>query len=188
MDRNDREAIETLFEKIAEVERNSPPRDRQSEALIGEKIAGHTAAPYYMAQTIIVQEQALEAAERRIAELEAEGSRGRGGLFGGLFGDSGGAAEPRGSVPRVGHPAAETRHGGSGFLAGAAQTALGVTGGLLLGNAIAGMLGGGKAQAAEGQNAKDEASQNDQGAQAEEPELEEASFDDGGDFADFGDF
>ena len=38
--------------------------------------------------------------------------------------------------------------GGGGFLAGAAQTALGVTGGVLLGTAIAGMMTGG-AQAEE---------------------------------------
>jgi membrane protease subunit (stomatin/prohibitin family) len=38
---------------------------------------------------------------------------------------------------------------GGGFLAGAAQTAMGVAGGVLLGNAIAGMLGGNEAQAAQ---------------------------------------
>ena len=38
---------------------------------------------------------------------------------------------------------------GGGFLAGAAQTAMGVAGGVLLGNAIAGMFGGDEAQAAQ---------------------------------------
>ena len=36
-----------------------------------------------------------------------------------------------------------------GFLAGAAQTAMGVAGGVLLGNAIAGMFGGNDAHAAD---------------------------------------
>ncbi|KAB2868352.1 MAG: DUF2076 domain-containing protein, partial [Bauldia sp.] len=81
MDTRDRQAIETLFEKLTEVERRSPPRDPEAEAYIRSAIAGQPAAPYYMAQTIVVQQQALEEAERRIAELE----RGSGGLFGGLF-------------------------------------------------------------------------------------------------------
>nr|MBX2856195.1 DUF2076 family protein [Paracoccaceae bacterium] len=38
---------------------------------------------------------------------------------------------------------------GGGFLAGAAQTAMGVAGGVLLANAIGGMFDGGEAQAAE---------------------------------------
>ena len=70
--------------------------------------------------------------------------------------------------------------GGGGFLAGAAQTALGVTGGVLLGNAIAGMLGGSEAKAAE--PATDKGTEEPQ----EEPQTEEADFNDGG--ADFGDF
>ena len=45
-------------------------------------------------------------------------------------------------------PMAQPGRGG-GFLAGAAQTAMGVAGGVLLGNAIAGMFGGSEAQAAE---------------------------------------
>ena len=49
---------------------------------------------------------------------------------------------------------------GGGFLAGAAQTAVGVAGGVLLGNAIAGMFAG--------------------PAEAGEPEMEDAMADDGG--------
>jgi len=92
-------------------------------------------------------------------------------------------------VPRVGaatrEPMPPQQPGGGGFLAGAAQTALGVTGGVLLGNAIAGMLGGHEAKAAE--PAADKGTE-DKGA--EEPQddahTEEADFDDGG--SDFGDF
>jgi hypothetical protein len=60
---------------------------------------------------------------------------------------------------------------GGGFLAGAAQTAMGVAGGVLLGNAIAGMFGGDEAQAAEPQ-ADD--------PNAEEASVEDAGFDNGG--------
>ena len=77
------------------------------------------------------------------------------------------------------------QRGGGGFLAGAAQTALGVTGGVLLGNGIAGMLSGNEAKAAA--PAADKGTE-DKGA--EEPQegahTEDADFDDGG--ADLGDF
>ncbi len=87
MDKNDRQAIETLFDKLATVERQSPPRDGESEALIRDKIARQPGAPYYMAQTIIMQERALAAAEDRLAGLEAEQtSPGDEGIFGGIFG------------------------------------------------------------------------------------------------------
>jgi uncharacterized protein len=184
MDRNDRQAIEALFDKLATVERQSPPRDGESEAFIRDKIARQPGAPYYMAQTIVIQQQALGAAEARLAELEAQAvqtSPTNGGFFGSLFGDRSQPARSTGSVPRASSPNLESmnaqQRGGGGFLAGAAQTALGVTGGVLLGNAIAGMLGGAEAKAAEPAT--------DKGPQ-EEPQTEEVDFDDGG--ADPGDF
>jgi uncharacterized protein len=192
MDRNDRQAIEDLFDKLATVERQSPPRDGEAEAFIRDKIARQPGAPYYMAQTIVVQNQALAAAEARLAELEAqaaETSPANGGIFGGLFGDRSQPARSAGSVPRVGSANRDAMQaqqpGGGGFLAGAAQTALGVAGGVLLGNAIAGMLGGHEAKAAEPAADKDTEDKGTQEAQ-EEPQTEEADFHDGGD--DFGDF
>ena len=88
-----------------------------------------------MAQTIIVQEAALRDQQARIERLEAESERGRGGFLGGIFGDD----PPRSPQPQR-RPGPWDRTEGGGFLAGAAQTALGVTGGLLLGSAIAGMF------------------------------------------------
>ena len=75
------------------------------------------------------RQKALAAAEKRIEELEAQGASG----------DSRQLSRSTGSVPRVGRPETSSPQAG-GFLAGAAQTALGVTGGLLLGNVIADML------------------------------------------------
>jgi hypothetical protein len=155
MDRNDQQAIGYLFEKLANVERQSPPRDADAEAFIRDQIGRQPGAPYYMAQTIVVQEQALEAAQARIEELEARSSSqpSSGGLFGGMFG--GGQPTRSGSVPRVGRSAAsqqpfpQGQRGGGGFLAGAAQTAMGVAGGVLLANAIGGMFGADEAEAAE---------------------------------------
>src|SRR5690606_33004581 len=166
MDQNDRQAIERLFDRLAQAERDLPPRDPEAESLIGERLARNPGAAYYMAQTVVVQEQALEAAQARIAELEAQLARApaSGGFVGALFG--GGRAQRQRAQgrpvrpqamqqPRAGHrpgPWGGTpqRSGGSGFLAGAAQTAMGVAGGVLLGNAIAGMLAPDAAEAAEG--------------------------------------
>ncbi len=162
MDRNDSQAIEQLFSRLDAVERQAPPRDGEAEAYIRDRIASQPGAPYYMAQTIIVQEQALEAAQARIEELEAQARQHSGGILGGLFGNSR-PPQRSGTVPRIGRTGTavprsplpgDTAHNGragagGGFLAGAAQTAMGVAGGVLLGNAIAGMFGGGEAQAAD---------------------------------------
>lgn len=140
----DQQAIDGLFDRIEDVARNSPPRDRDAEALIQQRLREYPPAPYYMAQTILIQERALRQAQERIEQLEAR-QRPAGGFLGGAFGDDEPPrrpARPRGPWDR--QPDIEDRRGqGGGFLAGAAQTALGVTGGVLLGSAIAGMLTGG---------------------------------------------
>jgi hypothetical protein len=150
MDRNDQDAIASLFERLAEVERRTPRRDPQAEAFIRQQIAAQPAAPYYLAQTVIVQQQALEAAQERIAELEAR--------------VSGGRANRRGwAAPQPAYDNRPQPWGGGGFLAGAAQTAMGVAGGVLLGNMLAGALfGGNDAQAADNDDAgNDDADNND---------------------------
>lgn len=181
MDRNDQQAIEDLFGKLAEVERQGQPRDGDSENFIRDRIARQPGAPYYMAQTIVVQEEALKAAQARIAELETsatQGAGGSGGFLGGLFGGS--SQNARGSVPRVGRSPMGApqiargqpgRSGGGGFLAGAAQTAMGVAGGVLLANMLGGMFAG-DAEAA------------DAGMDETEADFEDPGMD-GGDFGDF---
>lgn len=183
MDRNDQQAIEGLFDRLAQVERQSPPRDADAERFIHDQVTRQPGSAYYMAQTVVMQEQALNAAQARIAELEQAASRRpAGGLFSGLFGESRQTQRPAGSVPNIGRPqgfpAQQQQFGqgmppqrpGGGFLAGAAQTAMGVAGGVLLGNMIAGMFQGDEAQAAEPQA---------DNAQAEEADLA-GGFDDGG--------
>jgi len=146
MDKTDREAIEGLFDRLARVERETPGRDAEAERFIADAIRGQPGAPYYMAQTVIVQEHALNAAQARIEQLEAELADARtspqGGFLSGLFGGDSAPRRPaRGPQPMPqGAP--------GGFLAGAGQTAMGVAGGVLLANAVAGMFGG-EAEAAE---------------------------------------
>jgi uncharacterized protein len=155
MDQNDRQIIDDLFSRLAEAERNAPERDAEAETLIRERIGRQPDAPYYMLQTIAVQQQALEALQQRVADLE---QRNAGGFLGRLFGAPPATSRPVGArMP--GHPA---QHGGShgphvspwgrprqggGFMAGAMQTAAGVAGGVLIGNALAGMLAGDEAAA-----------------------------------------
>ncbi len=162
MDHQDRQAIELLFGKIAQVERQSTPPDAQAAEFIRAQINHQPNAPYYMAQTIVVQEQALSAAHGRIQQLEQElASRtaGGGGFLSSLFG--GGQSRPQQqpsyqphqpyqSQPMHGVPSpmapgmgGMAPRGGGGFLAGAAQTAMGVAGGVLLGNMIADAFSGG---------------------------------------------
>jgi hypothetical protein len=155
-----------------------------------------------MAQTIVMQEMALESAQRELEELryaQTAAPQQSGGLLGRLFG--GGQPAARAPAPAMARgPAAagasgawsggnrgtgaqaaqqgyapQGRSGGGGFLAGAAQTAMGVAGGVLLGNAIGSMFAG-DAPATETAAAE---------PAAEEPQVEEAAYDDGG-FDDFG--
>ena len=191
MDHQDRQAIEQLFGKIAQVERQSTPPDTQAAEFIRAQINHQPNAPYYMAQTIVVQEQALSAAQGRIQQLEQElASRpeGGGGFLSGLFGGGQPRPQPQqsyqpqpmhgmrphmapgmgGMAPGMGGMAPR---GGGGFLAGAAQTAMGVAGGVLIGNMIADAFSGG-----------DEAKAADAG-QAEPQQAAAEDFGDaGGDF------
>lgn len=139
MDTNDRQAISSLFDKLANVERQMPARDAEAEHYINAAIARQPGAPYYMAQTVVVQEHALNAAQSRIEELEAELAEARqsqqgGGFLLGLFG--------AGPTPRQTRRTTQAMPQGApgGFLAGAGQTAMGVAGGMLLANAIGGMF------------------------------------------------
>ncbi|MDS9466182.1 DUF2076 domain-containing protein [Paracoccus sp. MBLB3053] len=148
MDHNDRQAIEGLFDKLGQVERQSAARDGEAEQFISGQIARQPGAPYFMAQTIIVQEHALNAAQSRIEELEhqLQSSRqgaGQGGFLSRMFGGGGATAPaPRMAArPQAGASMAQPGQGG-GFLAGAAQTAMGVAGGVMLGNAVMGMFAG----------------------------------------------
>ncbi|WP_462322017.1 DUF2076 domain-containing protein [Halochromatium sp.] len=162
MNVQDQTAIEGLFERLKQAESQSGPRDAEAERLIGSLVQQQPAAPYLMAQAVIVQEQALQQLQGRVESLEKElASRpqGGGGFLGGLFG-AGAAQQPPAAPPAAppAPPGAAARSGGwgsqnaqpqamgmqrgqgGGFLAGAMQTAMGVAGGVLLGNAIGGLF------------------------------------------------
>lgn len=153
MDQNDRHTIENLFDRLSEAERNAPERDADAEALIRERLGRQPDAPYYMLQTIAVQQQALEALQQRVTELE---QRNAGGFLGRLFGGAPAPSRPVGTrkpahTAPYGAPGASLGrpYQGGGFMAGAMQTAAGVAGGVLIGSALSDMLMGDAAAAEE---------------------------------------
>ena len=192
MDQNERQIIEELFGKLRQAEAQSGPRDAQAEGFIREQVARQPAAPYLMAQAIVIQEQALAQSQARIQELEEQlrsrPASGGGGLFDSLFGGGSQQRQPapppsnspwgnQGHAqvgdPRVAayaNPQYQQRGGGGGFMAGAMQTAMGVAGGVLIGNALGSMFSSGEAAADEAVN------------HVEEQVPDEIAADDGGDF------
>ncbi len=163
MNTDERSMIEGLFQRLQQAESQSGARDPQAESLIQGLVAQQPAAPYFLAQVVLVQEQGLKNLQTRVEELEralAERPQSGGGFLGGLFGSrSQGAAQPAASgapQPAAGagwsnsrfpaQGAAPMQYGpqggaqGGGFMAGAMQTAMGVAGGVLIGNAVAGLF------------------------------------------------
>ena len=168
MNPHERQIIDDLFDKLREVEQQSGPREPMAEAHIRSRVQQQPGAPYYMAQTIVMQEQALQTAQARIAELEDEVARrpAGGGFLSSLFGRGsppqarppqrqpdnmqGMAPSSTGFGSGIPAPGMATQPGRGGFLAGAAQTAMGVAGGMMLGSLLGHALGGdGEAKAAE---------------------------------------
>jgi hypothetical protein len=65
----ERELITTLFDRLAALE--SAPRDPEAERAIADGLARAPHALYPLVQTVLVQDEALKAANARIEELEA---------------------------------------------------------------------------------------------------------------------
>lgn len=203
MNEDERRLIDDLFRKLASVEREGPERDREADRYIREQVARLPGAPYYMSQAIVVQERALEAAKQRIDQLESQQrQRSSGGFLSGLFG--GGRQEEQAPPPRRGSAgggygrggayADPYRRGGGGFLAGAAQTAMGVAGGVLLGGFIGSLFAGDAFASAPEDGMSGDAGDPgfDQGADstdtADAGGADTGGFDDGGGSFDMGDF
>ena len=165
MNSQERKVIDDLFDKLSQAQRQGSRPEPMAEGHIRARIEQQPEAPYLMAQTIVAQEHALGVAQARIAEFEAELARrpaGGGGFLAGLFGGGAGQGDsPRtesttpspmqpASNPAISNsshfgramPQAQPGRGG-GFLAGTAQTAMGVAGGVLIGSMLGNAFGGG---------------------------------------------
>ena len=70
MSPEERQMLADLFERIRA--NAAAPRDPQADAFINDAVRQQPFAPYILAQTVLVQQHALEGAAQRISELEAQ--------------------------------------------------------------------------------------------------------------------
>lgn len=164
----ERELVTELFDRLAELENS--PRDDEAERAIKQEARRAPNALYALVQTVLVQDEALKAADARIAELEAafgpEPAQEKRGFLDSMRDSLFGREERRGSVPTVrsgepmgvppgyrreadyrqsepmGGPMPQEQGRGGSFLGTAAAAAAGVVGGAILLNSIRSALGG----------------------------------------------
>jgi hypothetical protein len=90
MNNQEREVITDIFRRLEQAA--NQPRDPDAERLIADQIRQKPYAPYAMAQTIFVQEQALQNLQVQLEQLRAEVEdlrrrpQSSGGFLSGLFG------------------------------------------------------------------------------------------------------
>jgi uncharacterized protein len=171
----ERQLISGLFDRMRSY--GAPDKDREAEALIAQSVRANPDATYMLVQSVLVQEQALEAANARVLELEDQlrameeprGARSGSFLGGGVWNSGRRGEEPVSSVPQVGARATPSAYenrptwsqgapqpppqqpapapSGGGFMKSALATAAGVAGGMVLADSLRNMLGGGGAHA-----------------------------------------
>lgn len=96
----ERQLLSQLFGRIRDA--SHTPRDREAEAFIADAVREQPYAPYLMAQTVIIQEEALKQAGARIEALEAELKSKQAEAPGSFLGGIGKSIFGGGSVPSVG--------------------------------------------------------------------------------------
>src|SRR5215831_10266213 len=130
----EQQLIESLFQRLTQGAAQSGPRDPQAEALIEQRVQSLPGAAYYMTQTLLVQERALQQAEARLAGQPQQSS---------FLPPSAapGQQYPYAAAPPYAGPAYQQQSGGGAgsFLAGAGKIALGVVGGVLVADAAMGL-------------------------------------------------
>jgi hypothetical protein len=107
----ERQLVDDLFDRLSKVE--STPRDPDAVAAITEGLRKAPNAVYALAQTVLLQDEALKRANSRIQELEAGGGAPEqqqpGGFLDSMRGAIFGQNQPRGSVPNVQPPEIASR-------------------------------------------------------------------------------
>lgn len=111
MDSQERQVIDGIFDRLKNVA--NQPRDAEAERYIADLVQRQPYAPYALAQSVYVQEQALLNQQREIEELRAQvqdlqsrpaPAAGGGGFLSGLFGGGQAAARPQAATPQYGAP------------------------------------------------------------------------------------
>lgn len=153
MQNEEQRLIEGLFQRLKQAEQQSGARDSQADHMIAEFVRQQPSAPYYMAQSMLIQEAALKRLHAQIQDLQNEVASlknsqqsGGGSFLSSLFG--GGKSQPQQpannwnsapqqqAAPTYAQPAARS----GGFMAGALQTAAGVAGGVVLADMLTSMF------------------------------------------------
>jgi len=165
MNSDEQTLIDGLFTRLQEAEHEGGLRDADAEAQIRRHLARQPAAPYYMAQALLIQEAAIKRLDQRVRELEAQTAdaqrqrSGSGGFLSGLFGGGQPANAPQPSQRPSGWgetrfsqnapaaaaapmamPGAAPVVQGGGFMRGALQTAAGVAGGVVVADLLTSMF------------------------------------------------
>jgi hypothetical protein len=70
MNIDEKQLLTSLFDRIRTA--SAAPRDAEAEALIASAVREQPYAPYLLAQAVLLQEQALKAADTRLHELEGK--------------------------------------------------------------------------------------------------------------------
>ena len=129
MNTDEQTLIDGLFGRIKQAEDPSQPRDAQAQACIEQHLRQQPAAPYYMAQAILVQEAAIKRLDEQNKQLEAElkqaraqaeaaqasssaQSTGGGGFLSSIFGSGGRNPAP---APQPQRPSAPPVASGGGW-------------------------------------------------------------------------
>ncbi|MEN4871153.1 DUF2076 domain-containing protein [Kosakonia cowanii] len=157
MQYDEQQLINGLFQRLKQAEQQNGQRDAQAERQIAELVKQQPAAPYYMAQSMLIQEAALKRLQARVQELEnqlaqqqSQHPSGGGSFLSGLFGgnrnqpaqpaQNWGAPPVQQQQPQQYASPAPTASRGSGFMAGALQTAAGVAGGVVIADMLTSMF------------------------------------------------
>jgi hypothetical protein len=114
MQENERQLIDKLFGQLGEAARQTTNRDPEADRYIRQLVQRQPELLYNMVQTLILQQKALQNAKARIESLQR---------------DKGAQQAP--APAQLQKPSQ-----GSSFLAGAAETAVGVAGGMFLADAV----------------------------------------------------
>jgi hypothetical protein len=143
VNRQDQQAIDDLFQHLNQTAAQAGPPDAEADARIRQHIKqGPPTLVYQMAQTLVGQQAALRQLRAQVADLQRQAQQGGRPAGFGRPGWGGGQPGYGGYGPPFQQPYGYQRSGGSGFLAGAGQIALGVGGGILAAEALSDLFGG----------------------------------------------
>ena len=114
MNQNDKTMIDKLFQQLEQAAAQTTNRDSGADTYIRQQVQQQPELLYNMVQTLILQQSALQNAKAKIESLQRE------------------KGAKQGPAPAQPQPPAQ----GQSFLAGAAETAVGVAGGIFLADAV----------------------------------------------------